>query len=231
MPRRKRITQPGVVFHVMNRAAKKSRLFETDADYRAFRDIVSEAVNRFGVAFFSYIIMPNHWHFLLSSGVDRNLSRFMHWLEVTHARRWTLAHGVDGQGAVYQGRFKGIPIQTERHFTWVCRYVERNALRANLVCHAEDWQWSSLWQRLNGGDGPHLAEWPVSGPDDWLAHVNTPQTDAELKAFHHALRVGEPFGDAEWLKTVGHNAPRPRGRPRRCPPKMTPDPIYTSPYR
>jgi REP-associated tyrosine transposase len=209
----------------MNRAAKKSRLFDNNSDYRAFLEIVSEAVTRFGVVFFSYIVMPNHWHFLLSSGVDRNLSRFMHWLEVTHARRWALAKGLDGQGAVYQGRFKAIAIQTERHFMWVCRYVERNALRANLVHRAEDWRWSSLWQRHNAGAGPLLADWPVSKPDEWIRHVNTPQTDAELEAFRHALRRGQPFGDADWLTAIGQKLPRPRGRPRGCPEKMTPDPI------
>ena len=226
MPRRRRFTPPGVVFHVMNRAAKKSRLFDHASDYQAFQDIASKAVTRFDVALFSYIVMPNHWHFLLSSAVDRELSRFMHWLEVTHARRWALAKRVDGQGAVYQGRFKAVAIQTERHFVWVSRYIERNALRANLVDRAEEWRWSSLWQRENPGDGPRLAEWPLRRPDDWLTQVNTPQTDAELEAFRHALSVGESFGDAEWLRTIGHTVSRPRGRPRRCPPKMTPDPIY-----
>ena len=228
MPRRRRVTPPGVVFHVMNRAAKKSRLFDDTSDYRAFQDIVSEAVARFDVAFFAYIVMPNHWHFLLSSRGDRDLSRLMHWLETTHARRWGLAKGVDGQGAVYQGRFKAVPIQVERHFLWVCRYVERNALRANLVERAEAWRWSSLWQRQNGGDGPRLAPWPVSAPVDWLDHVNTPQTDAELEAFRSALNLAQPFGDEEWLETIGQTTVRrPRGRPRRCPQKMTPDPIYT----
>ena len=200
----------------MNRAAKKSRLFENASDYQAFHDIVAEAVTRFDIALFSYIVMPNHWHFLLSSEVDRELSRFMHWLEGTHARRWALAKGVDGQGAVYQGRFKAIAIQAERHFVWVCRYIERNALRANLVDRAEQWRWSSLWQRENAGEGPRLARWPVTMPDDWATHVNTPQTDAELEMFRHAMCLGRPFGDTEWLRTLGHKT-RPRGRPRRRP--------------
>jgi len=211
----------------MNRAAKKSRLFETNSDYRAFRDLTAEAIVRFDIALFAYIVMPNHWHFLLSSRVDGGLSRFMHWLEVTHARRWGLAKGVDGQGAVYQGRFKAIPIQTERHFIWVCRYVERNALRANLVERAEEWHWSSLWQRQNTSVGPRLSTWPVNEPVDWLGHVNAPQTDAEVEAFRRAVNLGRPFGDEEWLRTIGQIRSRPRGRPRRCPPKMTPDPIYS----
>jgi putative transposase len=35
-------------------------------------------------------------------------------------------------------------IETQRT---VCRYVQRNALRAGLVECAEPWHWSSLWRR------------------------------------------------------------------------------------
>lgn len=226
MPRRRRMPQADVVYHVMNRGARKSRLFDSDSDYRAFLVIVADALTRFDVAFFAYIVMPNHWHFVLSPRRNHQLSRFMHWLETTHVRRWCLAKNADGQGAVYQGRFKAIPIQTDRHFLWVCRYVERNALRANLVDRADDWRWSSLWQRLNDQHAPALSEWPMGAPTDWLNHVNMPQTDAELDAFRQAVNIGSPFGDEDWMHTLGRESPRPRGRPPRCPQKMTPGPIY-----
>jgi len=210
----------------MNRAAKRSRLFDCDADYSALQRVIASAVSRFDVSLFSYNVMPNHWHFLLAARVDGELSRFMHWFETTHARRWQHAKGLDGHGAVYQGRFKAVPIQAERHFLWVCRYVERNALRANLVQRAEEWRWSSLWQRMNGGDEPLLSPWPTVIPPDWIAHVNTPQTQEELDAFRRVVNLGQPFGDEEWCRSMGQTQRRPRGRPRRCPLKMTSDPIY-----
>ena len=37
--------------------------------------------------------------------------------------------------------------EKDGHFLAVARYVERNALRANLVVRAEEWRWSSLWRR------------------------------------------------------------------------------------
>lgn len=49
----------------------------------------------------------------------------------------------DGNGSVYQGRFKPFPVQTDEHFLTVARYMERNAMRAKLVGRTEDWQWSS----------------------------------------------------------------------------------------
>jgi putative transposase len=42
-----------------------------------------------------------------------------------------------GYGHLYQGRYKSFPVQTEDYFYRVIGYVERNALRANLVERAE----------------------------------------------------------------------------------------------
>jgi putative transposase len=231
MSRRRRPSSAGLVFHVVNRAAKRVPLFEDHNDYLAFRTILAEGVRRFGIAFFAYCLMPNHWHFVLSPTADGALSRFMHWLTTTHARRWQIYRGLDGSGAVYQGRFKAIPISCDRHFLWVCRYVERNALRASLVTSAHAWHWSSLAERGAPSTDITLAEWPVPRPEDWVAHVNTPQTPAELEAFRRAMRRGEPFGDEEWQSrmsiALGLHRPGGPGRPRRvkCPLKMTSDPI------
>jgi putative transposase len=43
-----------------------------------------------------------------------------------------------------EGQFKAFPIQDDDHRRTVLRYVERDALRAELVARAEGWKWSSL---------------------------------------------------------------------------------------
>jgi putative transposase len=220
MPRRRRSRTAGLIFHVLNRAAKRSILFESASDFAAFERLIAAAADRFAVAVFAYCIMPNHWHFVLSPRADGALSCFMHWLTTTHARRWQDARGLAGLGAVYQGRFKGIPIADDQHFLWVCRYVERNPLRASLVARAEDWRWSSLDAR-NRARPPWLADWPVSRPDDWIARVNVPQTDAELLDFRQTVERGLPYGGDEWKREIeellGMSARRPRGRPCKHP--------------
>ena len=45
--------------------------------------------------------------------------------------------------------------------------VERNALRAGLVKHAEDWRWGSLRHRTRRTGGPLLGGWPLPQPSDW----------------------------------------------------------------
>jgi putative transposase len=113
-------------------------------------------------------------------------------------------------------------VQSDEHLLTVLRYVERNAVRANLVKSAEDWRWSSAWRRTQG-DGelkPLLSRWPIDTPPDWPARVNQPMTDQELEAIRHCVTRGTPFGNERWSKNTAArlgltHTLRPRGRPRK----------------
>jgi putative transposase len=225
MPRRRRGNTSGMVFHAMNRGAKRSRLFDTAWDYRAFENLLFEAKTRIPMSLFAYCLMPNHWHFALLGHADGDVSRFFHWLTCTHASRWNAFHGSAGSGAVYQGRFKAIPVQSDHHLLQIIRYIERNPIRANLVSRAEDWRWSSLWRRCNSCDVGLLDEWPIPRPADWLTIVNEPQTEGELSSLREAITRNAPFGSDDWrvrtAKRLGlESSLRARGRP-----KKTPDPF------
>ena len=223
MPRRRRRSLQGAIFHVMNRAVRRTVLFETGEDYDAFVGLVREALSRHPVKVISYCLMPNHWHFVTICEHLEELSRCMHWLESTHANRWNGAHGTRGSGAVYKDRFKAVPVQKNESVLRVCRYVERNALRKGLVTAAEAWAWSSLYAVCQNYDVIPLATWPILRPSNWVEIVNTPETQAELEALRKLIRRNQPIGDPDWQAAV---APylgltfRGKGRPR----KMDPTP-------
>ena len=94
--------------------------------------------------------------------------------------------------------------QDNDHFLILCRYVERNALRANLVQRAEDWRRSSLcrWHSGTAAEEQLLSAWPLRRNAGWLEHVNSPQTDAELAAVRRSVKRGSPFGDETWASTA-----------------------------
>jgi putative transposase len=228
MPRRQRQTE-ALVYHVLNRAAKRSLLFASDTDYLALLKIIRAAKAKYGMRILVYCIMPNHWHFVLWPESGKQLSQFMHWLTLTHAQRWQSFHQTVGTGPVYQGRFKAIPIQTDTHFLNVCRYVERNPLRANLVQQAQNWHWSSLWQWHNNDD-EMLEPWPISRPVNWAHIVNGVDDDRELAEIRLAVKRGSPFGDAQWTQETARrlgleSSLRPRGRPKKAPGTFSTDPV------
>jgi putative transposase len=163
--------------------------------------------------------MPNHWHLVMWPYLDE-LPRFMHWLTLTHAKRWQEAHGCYGTGHVYQDRYDAIPVQSDFHLIRLLRYVEANAKRANLVGRAEDWRWCSLWRRCNFRNDPLLTAWPIPLPSNWLDTVNEPEIPAELSELRHAIERGWPIGDDTWRDDAARKLEislRSRGRPKKKP--------------
>ncbi|HJT35511.1 MAG TPA: transposase, partial [Pirellulales bacterium] len=166
--------------------------------------------------------MRTHWHLLVWPRKDGELSRFVAWLTLTHTQRWHAHRDSIGYGHVYQGRFKSFPVEEDDHFYTVARYVERNALRANLVRRAEAWRWSSLYRWLHGptDEKPRLASWPLPRKAGWVEHVNAAQTEAELAAIRKCVERGSPFGSESWsdhaIRRLGlESTIRPRGRSRK----------------
>jgi len=223
MARKPRFSPGGLAYHVMNRTPGRVRLFEDVADYLAFEKALAEALDLHrGMRLCAYCLMPNHFHLVLWPRTDGQLSRFIQWLAMTHAARWHAHRRSVGRGHLYQGRFRSFPIQQDHHFLNVCRYVERNALRAKLVAKAQDWKWGSLWARSDRSSTirPLLAPWPVERPARWVTMVNHAEAPDELDALRRAVARARPYGDDRWMertaKTLGiESSLRPVGRPKK----------------
>ena len=215
----------GLAYHVLNRAAGRGKLFGKDADYQAFEQVLAQAWERADTRICAYCVLPSHWHLVLWPRKDGELSEFMRWLTVTHTQRWHAHRGTAGTGPVYQGRFKSFPIQQDAHFLRVCRYVERNALRAGLVRRAEAWRWCSLWRRRQTRPAERAfllptADWPVEPPRNWTSLVNQAESGEELEALRRCVQRGAPFGRETWQQRTAaklglESSLRPRGRPRK----------------
>ena len=222
MGRPPRAAEGGYVYHVLNRANARMTIFADAGDYEAFEKVLAEAVERSGTRVLAYCLLPNHWHLVVWPRKNGELSRFVGWLTLTHTQRWHAYRRSTGSGHVYQGRFKSFPVEEDEHFYTVARYVERNALRAQLVRRAEEWRWGSLYRWLRGSaeDRALLAAWPRPRKASWVEHVNAPQTEAELAAVRSSVQRGSPFGNDAWTeRTIRRleleSTIRAQGRPKK----------------
>ncbi len=223
MGRPHRAAAGNYVYHVLNRADARMTIFEDAEDFAAFEKVLAQAVERTETRLLAYCLMPNHWHLIVWPREDGELSRFVGWLTLTHTQRWHAHRHSTGSGHVYQGRFKSFPIQEDEHLYTVARYVERNALRANLTRRAEQWRFGSLyrWLRGNAEDRQLLSAWPLPRKSGWADLVNAPQTAAELSALRRSLKRGNPLGDDSWsertVRRLGlESTLRPHGRPKKA---------------
>ena len=202
---------------MMNRGARRLPIFDGPDDYGTFVRVLHEGTDRFPMRLLCWVVMPNHWHLVLWPQEDDDLSVFMAWITATHSRRWHVDHNSVGTGTIYQGRFKAIPVKDDVHFLTVCRYVERNPMRARLVQRVEDWKWSSA-AREPRQPNPRLHEWPVPRPPTWEEDANAGESIADLVRVRTAIDRGVAFGPKAWCdETANHlgwsDGPRPRGRP------------------
>jgi putative transposase len=216
VPKRRLHETAGILFHVLNRGVRRLTVFEDAPAYRAFLQALEEGQQRTAIRLLAYCVMPNHFHLVVWPARDGQLVEFMKWFQMTHSKRWHRYRQTEGVGALYQGRFKAFPIQDGHHFLCVCRYVERNPVRAGLVTRAEDWPWSSLGQRCKNSNGPVLEPWPIPPPSNWTELVDGSEVKSELDAVRSALKRSTAYGEPVWAdgliaRGVGHR--RSRGRP------------------
>ena len=202
MPRTLRSDIADICYHVINRANARMQIFSTPKEFQEFEQVISEAQEKVDMRIYSYVIMPNHWHMILSPYNDGDLQRFMARLTMTHTQRWHRDHGSVGTGHLYQGRYKAFPVSTDEYFLTACRYGEQNPLRAKLVSRSEDWRWGSLWRREfgSGEERAILSPWMTKAPQAYLQWVNECDSDDRLAQLRTCVNRGQPFGSPSWVE-------------------------------
>jgi putative transposase len=172
MPRGRRETPAGFVYHVFNRGSRKGSIFESSADYDSFTELMEAARRKYPVRIIGHCLMKTHVHLMLWPLQDDAIPSFMQWLTSAHARIWHSRRGSQGTGAVFQSRYGLVRIRDDRQYIAALRYIERNALVANYVELADAWPWCSAWQGDELGQPFESDPGPVPRLPNWLDVLN-----------------------------------------------------------
>jgi putative transposase len=195
----------GVPYHVLNRGNRRQRIFAQALDYESFLATMADALDEVALRILAFVVMPNHFHFVVWPQVGCEISAFMTWMMNAHIRRHHRFHELWGTGHLYQGRYKAFPVQCDHHLLTVLRYVEANPVRARLVARAEAWEWSSL-ARSTSQDGRNLlSPSPIGRPDNWLDIVNENLPIDVEGALRTSAQRQIAFGDPEWIRRINAN--------------------------
>ena len=204
MPRPPRLIFPGEYYHVLNRANRGIEVFHHASDYQAFIQLIVRAQEQVELPMVAFCLMPNHVHLVVHPRGAGDLPRWTRWLFTTHVRHYHQKYGTSGR--LWQGRYKACHAQDDHYLLTLIRYVERNALRKQLIAHAEDWRWGSLHWRSMKRPPVQLEQPPLQLPSNWKEYVNLPQTAAELDAIRTSVNRQRPFGDPKWAKEKARDA-------------------------
>lgn len=141
MPRPPRICIPGSIAHVTIRGNNQQPIFLSDRDRNLFLDLLGRYKIRFQFQIYSYTLMDNHVHLLLSCSQKASLSRVMQVLTTQYARWFNRRYRRNGH--LFQGRFHSSWIGRDPYFVVVSRYIHLNPVRAGLVDRPSKYPWSS----------------------------------------------------------------------------------------
>lgn len=222
MPRTARVDVANVYSHVINRSNGRLQIFSAPAEYKQFEQILEETQELYPIEIVAYVLMPNHWHFLVAGKTDGAMGRFMHQLTNTHTRRVHAASGTVGQGHLYQGRYKSFLVDSDSYLLTLIKYIERNPVRAGLTKRAEAWQRGSAWRRMHGTEQQRalLSASPTPLPEPYLDWVNESENIELLKEVRISVNKGAPYGRQTWVDAMVRehkleSTLRSPGRPRK----------------
>lgn len=157
MPRAPRLHVAGGLYHVVLRGNHQQAVFDRDADYRVFEDILARALHQYNARVHAYCWMTNHIHLATQVG-DVRLGRLMQTVASSYARR--KQQKIPTTGHLFERRYRAILVDNDAYWLALVRYIHRNPVEACIVADAGDYRWSSHRAYLGRG-GP---EWLTMAP-------------------------------------------------------------------
>ena len=156
MPRRLRLEIANGVYHVTNRGVDRTDIVRDDDDRREWFRLFQRIAIRSRWQVFAHVLMTNHFHVFLKIP-KANLSSGFHDLTSGYASQFNKRH--KRAGALFQGRFNAVLVETEGHCWELSRYIHLNPCRAGLAPTPEAYHWSTYRFFLDPTNSPSWLLW------------------------------------------------------------------------
>ena len=142
-------------FHVMMCGINHQNIFEEPEDYYQFiatldrmRVHYDEEGSPSGIncAYYAYCLMSNHFHLLIREREER-LGETIKRIAGSYVYYYNRKYGRDGH--LFKERFKSEPVNDMSYFTTLLRYIHQNPVKAGIVEHVREYEFSS-WGEYDG---------------------------------------------------------------------------------
>ena len=140
MSRTPRIWHPGAIYHVMTRGNRKTDIFLSDDDYKAYMSILAMAVSRYGLKLLGYCLMTNHVHLHIETSDVPIWVPFQR-VNLNYTKYFNKKYNVVGH--LFQGRYTSVCMQDEAQLLETSRYIHLNPVKAKITERPETYRWSS----------------------------------------------------------------------------------------
>ena len=210
MPRQARIILPNTPHHIVQRGHNCETVFVERQDYLYYLDTLKEWKQELNVNVYGYCLMTNHVHLILDAKDEpANIGKLMKRLAGRQTRY--VNYQEKRTGSLWEGRYKSSPIETDTYLLACHRYVERNPVKAGVVEHEQDYEWSSYRQHA-GLEGDYwidndavymgIANNKEERMQRYRDYLNQPGSDNENQLIHTALQRNQLTGSSRFVDEV-----------------------------
>jgi putative transposase len=186
---RKVIFAEGQVYHIYNRGTDKREVFLCDHDRERFVSDLYHMNNHDPVTYagessyrklpcdsqgvvqrppskivdiLAFVLMPNHFHLMLTQRVSGGIAAFMHKLGTAYTMYFNMRY--HRSGVLFQGRYKAIMPTRENHFDYIPFYLHANPLKlyhgpcsiSGQLAILSGYKWSSYRDYAGIGNFPEV---------------------------------------------------------------------------
>lgn len=138
----------GELYHIFNRGTEKRKIFLNRKDYERFLTNLIlfnttggniTNVSRYGlnqalekgpenplVKVHAFVLLPNHFHFILEPVVEGGVSRLMHKLEMGYSKYFNKFYSRSGN--LFQGTYKAVHLDNDSYVNYLPLYLHLNPL-------------------------------------------------------------------------------------------------------
>lgn len=227
MARLPRFVLPGFPQHVLQRGNNRQQILFQEEDYWFLWEKIGAAADRFDCKIHAYVLMPNHFHLLLTPDSEDGVGKLMQYVGRYYVQYFNA--GNERSGTLWEGRYRATLLDPTAYLIPVSRYLETNPVRAGLVATPADYAWSSYAANATGADDrlvtshavyERLGRGQKARQAAYEAGFETPLDESLLTRIRDATNKAWVLGDAAFCQDVEERlnrrtSPRPRGGDRR----------------
>ncbi len=212
--------------HIIQRGLDGQDIFIDNDDYQFYWECLRDAAKTNHLKVHSYILMPDHVHLLASPGSERSIPKTLQSLGRRYVQYFNAIYGASG--TLWEGRYRATVLDSKEFLLNCSRYIELNGVRAGLVDHPEEYDWSSYAHNALGQEDPlisahreykKLATWVKPAHRVYQSLFKNQISVDELEIIRESTNKGWALGNEKFAAKIeklgGRRATRlRRGRPR-----------------
>ena len=227
MARLPRFILPGLPQHVIQRGNNRQPILFKEEDYWFLWEKIGAAAEKFDCKVHAYVLMPNHFHLLLTPFSEDGIGKLMQYVGRYYVQYFNGCYG--RTGTLWEGRYRATLLDPASFLLPVSRYVETNAVRDGLVTTPADYAWSSFAANATGAEDPLVTAHPgyeglgrtaKARQAAYLKGFDQPLDAALITRIRDATNKAWVLGDTGFCRRIEEqlnrrSLPRPRGGDRR----------------